>query len=230
MDYYVYVYQDPRSPGIYKYGEYEFSYEPFYIGKGRSWRFRNHLLKVKRGKYPNLPKFNVIKKILDEGYEPIIIKYKENMLEEESFLLEKDMIEKIGRKDLENGPLRNLTNGGEGNGNRILTEEHRKKISLSKKGIVTENMKKHLLDLHSKMKGNKHTLGLKFSQETKNKMIQSRIKPIYKISLEGEILEEFISIKEPMEKTKINPKRVLGGTGKTAGGFLWKYKEDQEKW
>ena len=79
MDYYVYVYQDPRSPGIYKYGEYEFSYEPFYIGKGRSWRFRNHLLKVKRGKYPNLPKFNVIKKILDEGYEPIIIKYKENM-------------------------------------------------------------------------------------------------------------------------------------------------------
>jgi hypothetical protein len=128
---------------------------------------------VKRGKYPNLPKFNVIKQILDEGYEPIIIKYKENMLEEESFLLEKDMIEKIGRKDLKNGPLRNLSNGGEGNGDRIFTEEHRKNLSLSKKGLVTENMKKHLSDLHSKMKGNKHTLGLKFSKETKDKMSKS---------------------------------------------------------
>jgi hypothetical protein len=46
------------------------------------------------------------------------------------------------------------------------------------------------------------------------------------MSLCGEILEEFISIKEAMEKTKINPKRVLGGTGKSAGGFLWKYKEN----
>ena len=146
------------------------------------------------------------------------------MMEEEAFLLEMDMIEKIGRKDLKNGPLRNLSNGGEGNGNRTFTEEHRKNLSISKKGIVTENMKKHLNGLHDKLKGNKHTLGLKFSQETKDKMIQSRIKPIYKISLDGEILEEFSSIKEAMEKTKINPKRVLDGSGKSAGGFMWRYK------
>jgi hypothetical protein len=134
MDYYVYIYLDPRFPGIYQYGKYEFTYEPFYVGKGRLWRFKNHLLKVKRGIYPNLPKFNVIKQILDSGYEPIIMKYKENMIEKDSFLLEMDMIEKIGRKDLGIGPLRNLSNGGEGNGDRIFTEEHRKNISESKKG------------------------------------------------------------------------------------------------
>ena len=32
--YYVYIYIDPRKPGKFKYGEYEFDYEPFYIGKG----------------------------------------------------------------------------------------------------------------------------------------------------------------------------------------------------
>lgn len=227
MDYYVYVYLDPRFPGVYEYGEHNFNYEPFYVGKGRNWRFRNHLLKVKRGKYPNLPKFHIIKQILDSGMEPIIIKYKENLKEEESFLIEKDLIDKIGRKDIKKGPLRNLSNGGEGNGNRSFTDEHRKNLSASKKGVVTENLKKHLDNLHKKLKGNKRTLGLKFSQETKNKMIASRIKPILKISLDGVILEEFSSIKEAIEKTNINPKRVLNGSGKTAGGFFWKYKEDK---
>jgi len=228
MNYYVYVYLDPRLSGPYQYGDYIFSHEPFYVGKGRGWRFRNHLLKVKRGKYPNLPKFHTIKQILDSGNEPIIIKFKENLNEDESFLLEIDLIDKVGRKDLKKGPLKNLSNGGEGNGNRSFTEEHRKNLSVSKKGIITENLKKHLDNLHKKLKGNKHTLGLKFSQETKNKMIAARIKPILKIALDGSILEEFSSIKEAMEKTNINPKRVLKGTGKTAGGFFWAYKEDKK--
>lgn len=225
MDYYVYVYLDPRSPGFYQYGEYDFNYEPFYVGKGRNWRFRNHLLKVKRGKYQNLPKFHTIKQILEAGMEPIIIKYIENLNESESFTIEEDMIQKIGRRDLKRGPLRNLSNGGEGNGNRKFTEEHRKNLSASKKGVVTENLKNHLANLHKKLKGNKHTLGLKFSQDTKNKMIASRIKPILKISLDGTILEEFSSIKEAIEKTNINPKTVLRGIGKTAGGFIWAYKD-----
>jgi len=224
MDYYVYVYLDPRNPGNFNYCGYEFEFEPFYIGKGREWRYRYHLLTVKRGKYTNLPKNHVIKGILDSDMEPIIIKYKDNLEEKEAFRIEIDMISKIGRKDLSSGPLRNLSDGGEGNGNRIFSDEHRKNLSISKKGNTSDNLKIHLKKIHESMIGNTRTLGMKFSEESIEKLIKSHIKPIIKLDIEGNILEEFISIKDAMEKTGISMKKVLSGKGKTAGGFNWKYK------
>ena len=74
------------------------------------------------------------------------------------------------------------------------------------------------------MKGNKRTLGMKFSKESIEKIISSHIKPIVKLDLDGNYIEEFSSIKEAMEKTGISMKKVLRGTGKTAGGFRWVYK------
>jgi hypothetical protein len=226
MDFYVYVYLDPRKIGPFFYQELEFEYEPFYVGKGRNWRYKYHLLTVKRGKYSNLPKNQKIKKIIEDGFEPIIIKYSQNLEEKQSFMIEQELILKIGRKDLNSGPLNNLSNGGEGNGNRKFSEEHRKNLSLAKSGKTTENMKKHLKNLHKSMIGNQRTLGMKFTKESIEKMIKSRIKPIVKMDMQGNVLEEFSSIKEAMEKTKISMKKVLRGTAKTAGGFFWKYKSD----
>ena len=42
-DFYVYAYLDPRKPGNFTYAEYNFGYEPFYIGKGRNYRYKYHL-------------------------------------------------------------------------------------------------------------------------------------------------------------------------------------------
>ena len=47
--YYTYVYLDTRKSGFYSYSglnneRFVFNYEPFYIGKGKNNRFKDHLL------------------------------------------------------------------------------------------------------------------------------------------------------------------------------------------
>lgn len=77
----------------------------------------------------------------------------------------------------------NLTTGGEGAPGRKLTEEHKKKISVSNKGRkFTEQHKGNLSKSH---------LGKKFSEETKEKMSKSRQgskHPNYKKSITFEII------------------------------------------
>ena len=109
--FYVYVYLDPRKPGNYTYGDYHFDYEPFYVGKGSGNRFENHL----NGNDVNEHFDRTIKKIQRVcGCNPIIVKYQDILLEQDSFDLEIKMIATIGRHDLKRGPLCNHTNGGDG--------------------------------------------------------------------------------------------------------------------
>jgi hypothetical protein len=52
----------------------------------------------------NQYKFNLIKQILDENLEPIIVKVEENLTEENAFNLEKLLIEIIGTRIKKIGP------------------------------------------------------------------------------------------------------------------------------
>ena len=81
--FYVYVYLDPRKLGKYIYGDYEFDYEPFYIGKGTEDRNEIHLKEVKyikengikaeKGDGINWFKVNKIIKIQETKKDPIIL-------------------------------------------------------------------------------------------------------------------------------------------------------------
>ena len=115
--------------------------EIFYIGKGKGGRMYSHVSRAKgnsinRRKNPHL--YNKILKIINEGGH---IKYKKLFLSEsEQECLEKEIfyIKEIGTvkkiNGVKQGPLLNLTVGGEGTGGYKLSEETKRKISLSKKG------------------------------------------------------------------------------------------------
>jgi len=120
--FYVYVYLDPRKPGEYKYGEFIFDFEPFYVGKGT----KNRCYSGIRDKKKSL-KVSKISSILRSGNFPIIIKIYDNLNNLESFNKEVYAIEKIGRIDIGKGPLCNMTDGGTG-GLGLKHKEEWKKI------------------------------------------------------------------------------------------------------
>jgi len=153
-NFYVYIYLDPRKSGVYKYGSYEFEYEPFYIGKGKNerWKYINN-----RSDYFK----NKINKIKESKLEPIVIKLKENLDEDSSFILEKKLIKLIGRKDLNEGSLLNFTDGGEGGSGYVCSDETKNKHSEIMKGENNPNYGKHPSEktrklISEKCKGKKH--------------------------------------------------------------------------
>jgi DNA-binding CsgD family transcriptional regulator len=133
-NYYIYIYLDPRKNGKYKYGEYEFGYEPFYIGKGKDNRWKE-LGENKRNKY-FIRKINKIRK---SKLEPITIKLYKNLNEKESFEKEIELINEIGRIDLKTGPLVNETIGGDGTSGYKHTKEIKK--------LISEKLRKNFYDI-----------------------------------------------------------------------------------
>jgi hypothetical protein len=153
--FYVYVYLDPRKPGKYLYENCNcsFLYEPFYVGKGgkgdhgkyRRWRQHTQIIRLKeKDKTSNLFKYNKIKNILDQGFEPAIIIYERFEDEHDALEVERKLISIIGRKDLKKGPLTNFTDGGEGQIN--ISEETRKRLSEAQKGRIPWNRYKTISD------------------------------------------------------------------------------------
>ncbi len=131
--YYIYIYFDQRKTGEWKFRDKIFIYQPFYIGKGKKNRIRYHL--QSKSLSNNSTKSNKISKIIREtGELPIHYKIYENLTFEEANQLEIEIIQTFGRIDLKTGFLTNMTDGGEGSRNIILSDETRKKISEVKKG------------------------------------------------------------------------------------------------
>lgn len=181
--YYVYVYLDPRKPGDYKYDEFEFNFEPFYVGKGTKSRLLRHLKETNR----NPIKIAKISKIRSEGALPIILKVIDKVSNEESLEIEKRLIKKIGRYCKGTGPLTNYTEGGETYLDYKHQEEYLKKL----------------------------------------------YKPVIKYDIEGNIIEEYKSVKEAGEKNKIHPQTISqicnGGIKIYKDKYIFMYKDEPFK-
>jgi len=180
-DFYTYLLLDPRVKGYYTYGEYSFEYEPFYVGKGKGDRCKRHLTEKRTNKC-NIEKILKIKEIKKKDLIPIIIKIKENITNNEALDLEIDMISKIGRQ-INGGPLVNLTNGGEnppvhfGDDNPMTREENKAKF----RGAKNTNFNKKGFDNHKSIPVSIYDLNDVFI-ETIGSMRQAQVKYGYDFS------------------------------------------------
>lgn len=139
-------------------------------------------------------------------------------------------IDKLDEREVYYIELYNTVNNGYnsdggGNKNKIVSDETRKKQGESHKGM--RHTIEHNLKISESLKG--HTLI--HTEETKDKMRLSHNKVVVQYTKEGEFVAEYESALIAKEKTGIDNGHIgacCRGERKSAGGCIWKYKEESD--
>lgn len=177
-----------------------------YVGKtstSLNLRYNTH---VDKSKHKRTHKDCWIQSLLAKGLKPVL-----EILEEcdEDNWIEREVYW-ISQMKTWGFNLVNHTEGGEGHSGYKkgpMSEEQKRKISESKKGI--------------------RTIIIDFTDEVRAKIGKSKMKPVSKLSESGERLEDFNSLSEAAESIGISISAIskcLRNEKYTAGGFKWSYK------
>jgi len=178
--------------------------EVFYVGKGSGLRAYD-----KNGR--NTYWHRIVNK---HGYSIDIIE--KALSEQEAFKREEQLIKSIGRYSFKEGPLVNMTNGGDGESGRTVSQETRDKISKANKGRI------HSPEVRKNM--NKAHLGRKHSQEHKDKISNNSKEKKPVINDLGEIFESAVSAAKAYGfKTTSKICECCKGTINQTGGRKWQY-------
>jgi len=158
--FYVYALIDPRTN------------LPFYIGKGQGDRCLGHFKQTKNH-HTNSKKYNKIQSLKKQGFEIPVEKLYENLDENTAYSLEKELIKKYGRKDIdENGILTNIDAGGHGSSSHTKKSKdlisEKQKIRYAEMPAEKRKRKPHTEATKEKMRNKK--LGKKLSEEHKQKL------------------------------------------------------------
>lgn len=230
LNYYVYIYLDPRKPGNYIYDDIKLDYEPFYVGKGCKDRINVHKYKTKEKRRQHM--LNKINKILLEtNKEPIKIKYKDNLSNEDSYKLEEIIVDKIGRINNNTGPLINKTKGGHGSNGYKHTKETIEKVSKAIINYYKNNPHPSLGIKRSKeicKNISKGRLGIKHDRSTYLKKAKNlEIQPILQYDLYGNFIKEWELLTDLKKELKISISNInscINGNRNTSQGYIWKRK------
>ena len=175
-NFYIYIYLDPRKPGTYKYNDLIFNFEPIYLGKGKGNRDMYHY------KYycDNEILQRKLKKIRDLDLEPIIMRIVEQLPEADALSKEVELIKSIGRLNLLEGTLCNLTDGGEGCSGLVQSVGHKQQNSIKNQGTYEERYgietAQRLKEVRAQqMKGN--TYGKNITNKGREKISNIQSKP-----------------------------------------------------
>jgi len=200
--------------------------EPFYIGIGNKKNFARafEFSKDKRNK--------IWWKIYSKTNISVEILY-ESLTKTEASLKEQELIKKYGRKDLNEGSLCNMTDGGDGIWNCIRTEKTRKLLSELKIGSKNPQFgKKQSKEFIEKRF--KNIRGIKKSDEDKKKQSLNTIKSgqakevdVFKYNT-NEYIGRFYAISEACRILgfhHLNGKAVQVAKGKRnhTQGYVFKY-------
>ena len=196
--------------------------EPFYIGIGSDSNGKyNRAYNIKLRSF----RWKDIAKHVPYNIEIIL----DDLTWEEACIKEVELISLYGRKDLGLGSLVNMTNGGDGQWGRKDSTETITKKQKPKSEQSKQNMKLSHVDRdYSYLKGRAGAkVNVQKSTEHSNKIGINHLKSIIQYSKFGEFIQEWISGNEASDKLKINRGNIsnaLSGNHKTAGGYIWKYK------
>ena len=151
--FYVYIHKKPDGT-------------PFYVGKGHGKRAYNFYCRSEWHK-------NIVAKY---GRSNIIIEIINCLNESQAFDLEKIYIKQFKHNGV---CLVNMSSGGEGDAGRIITQEHRKKLSDAKKGKPLSEAHKNalrgkIMSEAQKAQISQRHKGTKASEETKQKLSNAR--------------------------------------------------------
>jgi len=223
--YFVYCFVDTRKPGKYIFGDFQFDYEPIYIGKGQGNRPQRHFTLYKTA---NTRFYSKLKSIMEGNDRPEIIYINKDLTEIDAFKQEVYFIKLIGRIE-KGGTLTNLTDGGDGQSGFKFSDETRAKMSFDRTGEKNPMSGKHHSDegkinISLSKKGSvSWRKGVKgVSPETSKKMSTSAK---IRIQRDGNPMEGKKHRSESIEKMK---KNHIAKYGKDNPNFGRVYSQDEK--
>ena len=207
--------------------------EPFYIGIGsdNSYNRAYQKSKTKRSEFWH--------NIASKGYDVEILM--DNLTWEQACEKEKEFISIYGRKDLGQGSLVNLTNGGEnppihiGNTNPMKRIENKEKVANKRKGMSFTNEHKTKLSIAAKLRNQipPSRKGQSMSKEGIKKMLETRLKngklrkKIFQYDTEFNLIKTWnyaLEIKKTYKNYSVgNIHSVCRKERKIAYGYIWTY-------
>lgn len=188
--------------------------EPFYIGIGSDDRYSRAKEKTRRSKF-----WQRITSKTNYRIDIII----DNISYEDAKLKEKEFISLYGRKNLGLGTLVNMTDGGDGTLNKVITDEYREKLSIAAKNRYKDNIKKKTLtpDEISKIRSERMKLKNPSLPLDKSHNFKGNVF-VYK---DGSLIGEFKGVIDAAKKLNICASKIsacLKGKRKTNKGYTFK--------
>jgi hypothetical protein len=140
--------------------------------------------------------------------------------------LEMELIKKYGRLNNNTGILANMTDGGEGGYNKVVTDETKQKLRVINTGKKHSQQTKNKMSETQKRIGNipPSFKGRKLSDSHSKAIIQANVKAIIQMDINYNPIKTWGSIKDAESTLNCNNiSAVCRGVRNFAGGFRWKY-------